>query len=509
MKKFLALLLCMATVFTLAGCSLSKTEYYSDFSSDDVITSGNNENSDTNNKDNSKTVDKASSASKDSKSGKNNSEEQVDTDIKGAVGGQTDAKAAEWGIKTDSKGIEKTVNLKGKTVKMAVFNTARYTSSSFQRAVKAFEKKYSCTVKIDKFAFGDEYMTAVRNSVASGNPYDITFIHGAHFYNAIGSNVYQPLNNHLTTADLLDESTLKGIDLNKSVECSWNGKIYGVTNYSGVNPLTIFYNKKKFSQSGLEDPRELYNAGKWTWDKFVQLGLQVTDTSKGTYFGEANFYNTSVASTYGGATIDWSSGTPVANLNNEALIQGYKLVQSFVRGANQVIKLRGGEDQLEDFCNGNTFVYLEESDRYITIMNKMSTLTAFGKKKENLGIVPLPLGGGNTHYPTGWVEVCASPKGSDANIAVAWMKFYSSYKDPVSDKTTFTSEDRTLINNLLKDILPSRCGFNDASVGASQLEGRIIDEIVRGGDISQCISKYQPQFQSCINATLEQLSKIG
>lgn len=494
MKRFLAMLLCLVTVFTLAGCSLSKTEYYSDYTDGDTTQNSSKGNSAKDNKDNSS----GSATGGDIKTG-----------IKGAVGGQTDANAAAWGIKTDTKGIEKKVNLKGKTVKMAVFNTARYTSSSFQRAVKSFEKKYGCTVKTDKFTFGEEYMTAVRNSVASGKPYDISFIHGSEFYNAIASNVYQPLNNNLTTADLLKESTLKGIDLNKSVECSWNGKIYGVTNYSGVNPLMIFYNKKKFSQAGLEDPRELYNAGKWTWDKFIQLGLQVTDTSKSTYFGQANFYNTSVAATYGGATIDWSSGTPVANLNNESLIQGYKLVQSLVRGANQVIKLRGGEDQLEDFCNGNSFVYLEESDRYITIMNKMSTLTAFAKKKANLGIVPLPLGGGNTHYPTGWIEVCASPKGSDANVAVAWMKFYSSFKDPVKDKTTFSSQDQELVNKLLKDILPSRSGFSDASVGASQLEGRIIDEIVRGGDISQCISKYQPQFQSCINSTLEQLKKIG
>ena len=110
MKRFLAMLLCLVTVFTLAGCSLSKTEYYSDYTDGDTTQNSSKGNSAKDNKDNS---------SGGSTGG------DIKTDIKGAVGGQTDANAAAWGIKTDKKGIEKKVNLKGKTVKMAVFNTAR------------------------------------------------------------------------------------------------------------------------------------------------------------------------------------------------------------------------------------------------------------------------------------------------------------------------------------------------------------------------------------------------
>lgn len=433
---------------------------------------------------------------------------KVQTAVSGLTEAGSEVKADDYKLSADSS-IESRINLKGKTLKMAVFNTINYTSSAFKRKIKAFEAQYGCTVKISSFAFGSAYTKAVSNSVAAGDPYDIAFMQGSWFYNAISSNAYQPLNKSISKEDILT-SDFKGIDLTKSAECSWNGNLYGVCGYQAVNPMLIFYNKKMFNDAGLEDPRTLYDSGKWTWSKFIEMGLQVTDSSNNQWFGEYNFFRPEVVATYGGSPITFKNGIPSASISQKNYINGLKLIQTLGYGSNKVIKTQGNEDQLQDFFDGKTYVYLEESDRYVTIMNKISGLNAFASSGDNLGIVPLPLGGSNKAYPTGWIEVAASPNGSDPNNAVAWAKFSANYNDPVkNDITVMNSKDHQLILNLLSDILPRRCGYSDSSNSMSELEWNLCTDTANvGKDISASVKSYGPQMQSCIDATLSNLSKI-
>ena len=434
--------------------------------------------------------------------------EKVQTSVSGLTKAGSEVKADDYNLSAGSS-IESRVDLKGKTLKMAVFNTANYTSSEFERKKKAFEAQYGCTVKVSSFAFGSTYTQAVSNAVAAGDPYDIAFMHGSWFNDAIASNAYQPLNKSISKDDLLT-SDYKGIDLTKSAECSWNGNLYGVCGYKSVNPVLIFYNKKMFNQAGLEDPRTLYEKGQWSWSKFIEMGLKVTDASNNQWFGEFNFFRAEVVATYGGSPITFKDGKPTASISQKNYINGLKLIQTLGYGSNKIIKTQGNEDQLQDFFGGKTYVYLEESDRYITIMNKISNLNAFASNGDNLGIVPLPLGGSNTSYPTGWIEVAASPNGSNPDYAVAWAKFSANYNDPVkNDITVMSSADKQLILKLLSDILPRRCGYSDSSIAMSELEWNLCtDTANKGMDISASVKSYEPRMQSCIDATLSNLAKI-
>lgn len=520
LKRIAALVLAVFMVLAVAGCGQQVTyeseweSYYEDVPSEDKTT-----NEDTSSKTDNKTESKKEETASKTESKKENTaskapvanNDKANSGITSNQSGDT-VDAAAWGIKA-GKGIEERVNLKGKTIRMLCFETINYTSAAFQRTVKAFESKYGCKVKIEYAAFGDNYTQKLRNAIAANDPHDICFMHASWSYDTIAANLYEPLNDSITTADLLTKDK-KGIDLNKSTEISWNGNIYGVCGYKAVNPMIIFYNKLMFNRDIGEDndPRTLYEKGQWTWDKFFELGSKVVDAANNKWFGEFNFFRVEICSTFGGNVVTIKNGKPTITIDSEQYIAGMKNISKLGSGTTKIIRAQTSEDQLENFLAGKTYVYTEEADRYIKIMNRIETLSAFKKKASNLGIVPLPLGDTNKAktYPTGWIETANCPKGSNPEIAVAWTKFASSYDDPVTtDKTLMNKEDQAMIDKLLENINPRRCGYSDSSWALSSLEWNLVTEAARGKDLSVQIAEYKPQMQSCIDATLANLKKLG
>ncbi len=514
-KRIFALMLALLMVFAIAGCGSSTT--YESYYEEDGTADGDGSND---------TVsDTTSDGANDTTSGKDNKPDGGNTNDTssnkkpitvqpgiqtGQVGDKIDA--SKWGIESSSKGIEDKVNLKGKTLRMLCFSTINYTSAAFQRTVKAFEKEYGCKVKIDYAAFGTEYQTALRNAIAAKEPYDIAFMHASWSYDTIASNLYEPLNGSMTTADLLDKNN-KGIDLTKSTEISWNGNIYGVCGYRGVNPMIIYYNKVMFSRDfdAEDDPRTLYENGKWTWDKFFELGSKVVDAANGKWFGGYNFFRVEICSTFGGNCVTVKNGVPTVTIDSLEYTEGMKNISKLGAGPTKIIETQTAEDQLENFLAGETYVYTEESDRYTKIMDRISTLSAFKKSGNNLGIVPLPLGDTNKNktYPTGWIETAVCPKGANPDYVIAWAKFWTSYDDPVTtDKTKMGKKDQAMIDDLLKNINPRRCSYSDSSWAMSSLEWNLVTEAARGKDLAPQIAAYKPQMQSCIDATMAALKKL-
>lgn len=510
LRKLAALLLAAAMVFAITACGKTVT-YESYYSYEDDTTVVDKEASDTASETASETASQTASNTASQTASKNQTASNAHTGTNTIVAPGVNQDAKSWGIKESSKGIDDTVDLKGKTLRMLCWGGSNYTSAKFQRTVKAFEKKYGCTVKIDRAAFGTDYVNAVRNSIAAKKPYDIVFMHASWSYDSIAANLYNPLNDTLTTADLLNSNN-KGIDLNKSAEISWNGKIYGVCGYDAVNPMLIYYNKVMFDEAGLEDPRTLYNQGKWTWDKFFELGTKVTDASNDKWFGEFNFFRTEICATFGGSPITIINGVPTVTIDSNKYIAGMKNISKLGSGATKIIRTQTPEDQLQNFLDGKFYVYTEESDRYITIMEKIDTCNAFRRSGANLGVVPYPLGDTNTEglYPTGWIECACSPLGSNPQYAVAWMQFKSTYNDPVkTDKTQFNTADQKMIDKLLAKILPRRCSYSGGGdLSASALEWNLVTEAARGNDLTYYINMYKPLFQANIDATLKQLKNV-
>lgn len=63
------------------------------------------------------------------------------------------------------------------------------------------------------------------------------------------------------------------------LEGMWNGKRWALP-YIGSSRV-CYFNVDLLEAKGLERPDELWEAGKWTWNKYLETALAMTDTSKG------------------------------------------------------------------------------------------------------------------------------------------------------------------------------------------------------------------------------------
>lgn len=402
--------------------------------------------------------------------------------------------------------MEKNLSFGGKTFEMAVTSEIYYTTNAFKRLKNAFEKQFDCKLEISTLQF-EEYNKQVAAKMSTGKSYDICVQHGSMYPAGVIANLFEPLTDTITTADLMDPEnpTAGGIDYDKSLAFGWNNELYGLTNYYASNPYLIYYNKKMINDAGMTDPRQLYERGQWTWDALYEMGLEITDESQGIYLGGSSFYTRALLLANGQPYIVFEDGKPKENLTNPAIYNAYTFIQKLFNGSGKVMTIEATYNDSSDFLAGKQLMFTEESDRYSMFMAEMPKLNAFGKNADNLGIVPLPLGPDNTEglYPTGWLTAYFAGAGtSDKRAAAAWAKFKASYKDPVKDTYAFTSKDQAMLDGLMSDIVYERASFANSSNVVTDLVYIMNDNIARGDDITKTINDNRALIQACIDAVI-------
>lgn len=171
--------------------------------------------------------------------------------------------------------------LKGQTVSMLMW---RELNVSEKNVLKNFENTTGIKVKYT-VVNQKEYPTKLATSIASNMGLDICAIQSGGM-SILSSDSYAstyPVGT-LRTMQPFFEAT--GQDPNEGVWAkSWmdpykiKGKYYGVAIAGGWHTLStvIFYNVDLFEENGITTPRELWKAGKWNWDTFKEVALEISD----------------------------------------------------------------------------------------------------------------------------------------------------------------------------------------------------------------------------------------
>lgn len=410
---------------------------------------------------------------------------------------------------TTGASISQGIDLKGKKITMAITEEGQYHTASFKRCVAAFEKAYNCKVTLKQLGFGT-YSQQFAQAKAAGEVYDIGFVHGSYFPSLAFDDVYEPFNDTLRSGDILTTSTSGGIDLNKTSYFVYNKKIWGVCNYNSCFPYLIYYNKKMLADagySGNKDPRKMAEAGKWSWKVIEKMGKDVTDAKTGKYLLSASFtYGRAIPLCYGAQCIvSNGKGGYKQNITSVDYVNALKYKQKLLLGSNAIVEADGTITQ-ENFIQGKVYMWCEESSKYIDVIGDIPNATAFGRKKENVGIVEMPLAGNNKdRYPTGWLTAVACGKGKDPRVAIAWDVFRSQYVDPLEsqDATGFSTADKKYVNNLLVGNICLDIGrFYSSDEDTGVLITTEMDYSVRkGGDVAKEVAAYKDKVQDCIDFT--------
>ncbi len=404
--------------------------------------------------------------------------------------------------------MDKGLDFGGKTFTMAITaEEPQYHTGAFKRMIAAFQKKYNCKIVTKELVFNN-YNQQITQAMSAGNPYDICFQHGSMYPAAPIANLYADLTEYVTTADFATEGSKSGIDVVKSSYYVWDGKLSGVSNYKDQYPHVIYYNKVLFEENDLEDPLELYNQGKWTWNKIKSMGQKVTDSASGVYFLSDEFQYLRTILVYGVPYITVKDGKPVNNLSSQGCVNGLNLIRSLYVGSSAIArKPDNGTDKYQDFLNGSVFMTSEESAKFPILAESAKSSTALGKNKNNIGIVPFPLDASNTDkaYPCGRMfATCAGNGSKDPRAAVAWSLFVSEYTDAVKDATDMSDAQKELCNKLVTgNTVFFHGAYSTSSISTTNIGYEIGEKVYAGGDISQIVSSYSAQIDACINATLK------
>lgn len=238
-------------------------------------------------------------------------------------------------------------------------------------------------------------------------------------------------------------------------QTKWNDKHYLLID-DITNGSFVFYNKKLFNDYNVEDPWELYKAGKWDWDKFASLSVKFKDDTdkdgeQDRYGFTLNVPPSALLYTTGEAfgTLDNKNQTITNNIKSANIARGMSLLHDLCftkKGGANVIATGA-----ELFANSVAAMTISEC----MSIAEMTNQTAYTNlaKKGNLGIVPVPKDpkADSNYYLcrlTGWFipRTAANPQGAIAYNAV--KRFYA------ADSATIKSMESDL----------KKAGYSDLNI---------------------------------------------
>lgn len=402
--------------------------------------------------------------------------------------------------------VEQGLDFGGRTLKLAIGYTV---TTSFVNMVAAFEKAYNCKVEITNLSY-DKYLADLSAKITSGETYDIIYMHGSFYPNAIIKGFYQPLEDKYTAADFYDPSNLSagGIDSVKSNGFAWNGHIYCVTGYKTSVPM-LYYNKRMMAAagySGNNDPMALYNSGGWSYNKLKEIGKVVTDSQKGVYLGGKDFFGGGLVAFNRGQFIKMNGNKVTENLTDSRIYNAYAFQRDISVGSNAIISFTtgtGGQDY-SAFSNGKTYMFYNDSAIYAKLAKMAAESSNFSKNKDNLGYVPFPFGPDNTNkeYFIKWLEGWGAGLGcSDKRAAIAFAKFQSKWQDNGNSKYSAPKDFNNLVDKLLTGkVFWNLGGFAGKSTYIPGLQDELSYDLTdSNNDLSAILSSYRNKVQSCLN----------
>ncbi len=95
----------------------------------------------------------------------------------------------------------------------------------------------------------------------------------------------------------------------------WNDKHYMVSVEVTGDNVAVVYNKKTIEEAGFEDPKALYDTGRWDWDTFSDMLVNFCDPDNQRYGIDGWWFEFGLISTTGKTAVGLENGKLVNNLS--------------------------------------------------------------------------------------------------------------------------------------------------------------------------------------------------
>jgi len=285
-----------------------------------------------------------------------------------------------------TEAVEETYDLGGRVIKIAAWwdlTPAGETQSDINRLEKIaeVEKKYNVKIEFVNVPF-EEMVPNFTNSVLAGEPFaDIVQLEYKSALPLIKRGLILPI------SEFTDETSNINNEANLLTKYSpIAGDYYGFDNpvYIGAG---LHYNRDLFKELNLEDPKDIYERGEWTWEKFLELAKAATrDTDND---GKNDVWGFSAWSIDAYKHFAVSNGVRIVdeeNLTEELTSPGSIKTAEFLNqlyNVDKVVKVGTGDPMNWD--ESNTF---KEGDVAMFTVAEWN----LGGLNFEFGIVPIPKG---------------------------------------------------------------------------------------------------------------------
>ncbi len=360
-----------------------------------------------------------------------------------------------------------------------------------REAIDAFEKKFGGKVTVNVIGFNAGIEVMQRN-LASGDVSDLLFVDG---------NITFPkyaLYSYITpiTDFVKYDIGSKWLDQASMENFKFDGEYYGFTNYIVNQPYIIAYDKAPFVDSNLPTPVELYEAGEWTWDKFLEyVDFFTSDTNldgKIDRWGLGPRYKNQNFGYAGGAMpiIELGNGLLQSNFDTPVMRQYFDFVRKLQR-----IQSRSATN--DGWLGAGGVMYSEAGLAQIGLVD-----TEDGKKADpNHDFVPIPSIDGSLPTTPVWDTALVIPNGSrnPQGAAVLAAMIMETKERRVNEENVkmYTPEQLARYDEMMTSIVPQRKG-NDVYTGVTTNYGD--GEALNGSPPATIIETYRDVVDSEVAA---------
>ena len=372
-------------------------------------------------------------------------------------------------------------------------------------------------VKVSSYA--DRY-TSLSKLIQSDDSPDCFPFEICNYPYSVYQNLFQPLDG------IIDFTTDDWADYKEAIDkFNWGGK-----NYCPIMSLVptsfLWYRKSTVEEAGLDDPWELYESGKWTWETFLTMARKFSDPDNGKYVLDGYYPENNFVCTTGTPLIALEGGKLVSHLNDANIEKCLDMLRSFDNTQEQLRYPRDIDNNWSpsypEWVNGNTLFFEDGTWRY------EETWRLHKKKQkwddDEINFVPFPQMDGSDKYYQSMkqdsIMLVAGSKNIDGYKAWIYANLVASNDPEIQkagreqSKAEYDWTD-TLLDRLdtMKDptaftgVFDFKNGIGQ-DIASTDNQDNPVEQLTKGPYMTgESYTSFREQYQGQIDARLAELNK--
>ena len=274
------------------------------------------------------------------------------------------------------------IDLGGRTIRVAAWWDPKPAGNTVDEQARLdkiaeLEQKYNFTFEWINIPY-EEYLDKLTTSTLAGEPFaDIAIIEYRQVLPLIKQGLVLPISEFTSATD----------DINNEQRLLRKLPAIGGDEYAfaepGVSVVGVFYNRDLVKRLGVQDPQELFEAGQWNWESFLDLAKQATrDTDNDGVidtFGYAGWHADAARHFAVTNGVTFVNEDLTLGMNDPRMVEALEFVNRLYNVEN-VVKVKTG-----DWTEGDTF---KDGDVLMSINFDWN----MGDLSFEVGVVPNPPG---------------------------------------------------------------------------------------------------------------------